>query len=606
MATSTHETKFVLSASDKTKAAIKSAEAGFKGLDGMVSKLAVGFAGLAGAGGIGILINSQVNAARQAQAYSAALGMNIADLTRWQAASETVGIGADKMADIFKDTAEKIGDAYRNGAGEAKEAVETLGLSLDSLANMSPDQQLLAIANAMQNVQTQGEKIQIMEALASDAALLLPLLDNNAEKLRELTQLADATGRTLTQVESDKLIKAGEAMNRLSMSAEGLGQTLAVHLAEPLAEIIDYLNVGIPSAINWASSQINSLQISNITNRIESAQEKINELTIRRNQLEQEHAEILASGVFKVAGLERVKQDLAEQTDLVNRLNIELEQLRSPADPLITVSGNSGGSANGAGSNDAEKLSQSAFSKMEQGLATSIMTRREMIMNSYLEEQEMIDQAETLKLETLMGYDELRMQSHYQMTEAMMKEDEKAAKARAQLEGVVQNKIASLKQMGMAQGVGILRMLAQEHEGFAYAAIAVEKALAIASINIEANKAHMAAYGLLQAGLLGPGLVSAMHTQIEASRSFATGMTVAAGLFEASQVGRGGGGGGGGAIPVTPVQSPTNLAPINSISAPEQGNQITIVIKGEGPFDDMVRNSVETLSNNDELVIVRG
>ena len=585
MARSTHETKFVLSASDKTKAAVKSAEAGFQGLNRMVSKLAVGFAGLAGAGGIGILINSQVNAARQARAYSAALGMNIEDLTRWQAASETVGIGADKMADIFKDTAEKIGDAYRNGAGEAKEAVDTLGLSLDDLAKMSPDQQLLAIANAMQNVQTQGEKIQIMEALASDAALLLPLLDNNAEKLRELTQLADTTGKTLTRFESDKLQAAGEAMGQLNMATEGFQQTLAVELAGPLADFITDMSTRLPFGINTAQTALKQFQIAALDMYADVA------------------------GYFASEENEIIKAVRGTITRLTQEvLDLEAKRRQITVTPPGGMDPDKyGGSGGGKDAPEDPMISQSALEKMQASLEAQMGTRRQIIMDSYMEELAFIDQAEAQGLETRVGYDEMRLMSYMKMNEAIIREDEKTARQREQIEANVQAKAASLRNMGLSIGIGMLRQLGQEHEGAAYAAIALEKAIALAQIETSTAAAIAGANTLYALGPAGPAAAETAKARILSDAAFARGMVIASGILEASQVGRGGGGaGGGGAVPVTPVQSPTNLAPISSTSAPEQGNQITIVIKGEGGFDDMVRNSVETLSNNDELVIIRG
>ena len=242
MVTTTHQTKFVLSASDKTKVAVKSATAGMQKLDGIVGKLGVGFAGLAGIGGIGLLISRQVEGAKQAQAYSEALGINIESLTAWQFAAESVGIQADKMADIMKDVTEKIGDAYRNKGGEAKEALDGLNLSIEDMAKLSPDQQLLNIAKALNQVQTQGEKVQIMEALANDATLLLPLLKDDSKELKRLMELADATGVTLTQLESDKLVELGEATKDLTAEFDGLRQSMAVELSGVLIDVIKLTN----------------------------------------------------------------------------------------------------------------------------------------------------------------------------------------------------------------------------------------------------------------------------------------------------------------------------------------------------------------------------
>lgn len=568
MATSKHETRFVLTAQDKTKVALKSAEDGIKGLDGVVSKLTAGFAGLAGLGGIGLLINKQVDAARQADAYSKALGVNVETLTAMQSAFQTVGIQSDKTADILKDVAEKIGDAFRNDAGEAKEALEGLGLSVAHIAQLSPDEQLLAIANALGQVGTQGEKVQIMEALANDASLLLPLLDNNAEKLRELTQAAKDSGAALTDIEVEKLQKVAEEMRKMDIATEALSQTLVVEFSSAVVLALQ----GINALTEGVSGYINT-----VTSGIGAGVAGIYELMFG------------TKGVQAGMPME-IRKKAFEYQQAWNEGRIEAMQ-----NSQITVEG-------GIGDKERENLEKEAEKMRE-----SLLSKEEILMEGHLRQLDLIDQFEANKIETQMSYDEMRMQSALDLETKLTAITEQENRKREQMEAKVQGHIANLKQRGLSIAVGLLRQLGQEHDGAAYAAIALEKTLAIAQINIEANKAHMAAYGLLQLGVAGPAAVAAMHTQIETSRAFATGMTLASGLADAYSVGRGGGGGSfGGATPVSPVENP--ITPLSNPveTAPIQGNQITIRIVGDGDFKDLVVKSIEQAEENDEIRIING
>ena len=563
MATSRHETRFELTATDKTKVAIKSAEAGFKNLDGIVGKLTAGFAGLAGGAGIGMLIQRQTEGARQAVAYADALQIPIDKLTAMQAAGEVVGINADKMADILKDTSEKIADAYRNNGGEAVEVLNGLGLSIEHINSLSPDQQLIAIANALGQVGTQGEKIQIMEALASDAALLLPLLDDNAARLKELMQVADDTGKTLTQIEADALIEVDEAMRLMSASTDALAQSLTVKLAPAITFVIGRIN----DLTNAGTSYIDQ-----VTTGIGAGVAGFYELIFGQRALLADDQEARARArAYMDAWNSEIAAIRANENDS-GPMTITVE-----GDPRI------------------EKLRQ------------QLLTEEEAINESHVRRQKMINEFDTMGLQSAMSYNEMRARAFEDYEAQMTQIAEREGKKREQIEAQVQSKIAGLKGTGLNIAVGMLRQLGQEHDGAAYAAIALEKAIALAQIETSTAAALAAANTLYSLGPAGPAAVAAARADILSSAAFSRGMVIASGILEASQVGRGGGGGaGGGAIPVTPVQSPTNLAPISGTAAPEQGNQITIVIKGEGAFDDMVRNSVETLSNNDELVIIRG
>ena len=64
---------------------------------------------------------------------------------------------------------------------EAAEALENINLTAAELVNLAPDQQLLAIAGGLDAVGSNAAKIQVLESLASDASLLIPLLENDAE-----------------------------------------------------------------------------------------------------------------------------------------------------------------------------------------------------------------------------------------------------------------------------------------------------------------------------------------------------------------------------------------------------------------------------------------
>ena len=609
MATSRHETRFELTASDKTKAAIKSAQDGFSSLDGMVGKLTAGFGLLAGAGGIGALINRQVDGARQAVAYADALQVPIDKLTAMQSAGEVVGIGSDKLADILKDTAEKIADAYRNGGGEAVEVLQGLGLSIQHINSLSPDQQLFAIAEALGQVGTQGEKIQILEALASDASLLLPLLDNNAEKFKTLMNQADETGKTLTRIEADTLLEAGEGMRELDQALDALAQTLAVTLAPYLTNLIEFATEiagkfkTAETAVEGFFDQLFGAKNDEAFTSLSEAQNRLDSLVSRYDALQGRIENAGNAGTFmanrRLVDLEKEIILQRERVALAEGRQQIMEDYRADRGMAITVTP------------DANRLSDGDQANMEKAaekMRASFLGERELLMENHLAQLEMIDQFELNKIETEMGYDDLRLAAAQDLNNKMAALDEKDGQRRMQLESKVQGTINSLKMQGVNIAVGLLRQLGQEHDGAAYAAIALEKAMAVASINIEASKAHMAAYGLLQMGALGPMAVSAMHMQIESSRAFALGMTAASGLVDAYAVGNSSSGISPttAATPVSPIDNGLQSFPGSTEAGATQGNQLTIRIVGDGKFTELVRDSIEVLSDNDELMIING
>lgn len=199
--------------------------------------------------------SSQSELAKQTLASARAFDIGAEALQEWQYASEEVGISGEKTADIMKDVAEKIGDAFLTGGGEAAEVIEELNLDIEKLIRLKPDEQILAVAEQLNGLPKPAQ-IQILESLASDASLLLPLLDNNAAKLRELAEEAQNRGAIFSEDELEKLAEVDSAFRRIVTTVKGFGNELVVKLApafKDLAEKIDTALTNKPELVEKIS-----------------------------------------------------------------------------------------------------------------------------------------------------------------------------------------------------------------------------------------------------------------------------------------------------------------------------------------------------------------
>ncbi|WP_444891784.1 hypothetical protein ACJJIE_00025 (plasmid) [Microbulbifer sp. TRSA001] len=229
--------KFVIEGNDKTRAMFKSIKANLGSLRGEINSTGVKLVGLAGAGGLGALVAGSVLAQREVDNLSKALNLNSQTLSEWQYAGQTVNIEADKMADIMKDVSDKIGDLAETKGGGAVDMFENLNLNIADFIDLAPDQQLLKIGEALEGVDSRSREIFFMEALAGDATLLLPLLEDNAAALHEARQEARDFGVALDAVDSAKLKAAGDAMFRVQQMGKGASNQLSIHLAPIIEEV---------------------------------------------------------------------------------------------------------------------------------------------------------------------------------------------------------------------------------------------------------------------------------------------------------------------------------------------------------------------------------
>ncbi|HCD1254064.1 TPA: phage tail tape measure protein [Citrobacter freundii] len=164
--------------------------------------------------------------------WAKSLKMSTQNLLAWQFAAEKAGVSGDQMADIFKDIGDKIGDAVLNKSGEAVDALNALGLSAEKLSKATPDQQLLAIGDALGKIGTNAEKTTILESLGNDLSKLLPLFDNNNEKLQQFITLAKDYGVAPDPKSIDDLVKVNSLFEDMEAQAKGLKMEIASGLAK--------------------------------------------------------------------------------------------------------------------------------------------------------------------------------------------------------------------------------------------------------------------------------------------------------------------------------------------------------------------------------------
>ncbi|EPL7609487.1 TPA: phage tail tape measure protein [Klebsiella pneumoniae] len=211
------------------------------------SIVAIGAAAATAAVGIGAaglaVVKNTAQQVTEADRWAKSLKMSTQDLLAWQYAAEQAGLTGDNIADIFKDINDKVGDAVLNKSGEAAQALDTLGLSADKLSQQSPDKQLLAISSALQKIPSQAGKTNILESLGNDLSKMLPLFDNNNEKLKQFIQLSKDFGIAPPQEDIDNLVKVNQFFQDIETSARGLKMEIASGLAKvdlsPLQDGLD-------------------------------------------------------------------------------------------------------------------------------------------------------------------------------------------------------------------------------------------------------------------------------------------------------------------------------------------------------------------------------
>lgn len=211
----------------------KSADAAGKAIAGI---------GIAAAAGLTAIT---VNAAETADEISRMATVANAGTTEFQkfaAGAEAVGISQEKLSDILKDVNDRVGDFLTTGGGPMKDFFEQIapkvGVTAEQFKNLSGPQALGLYVDSLEKAGVnQQEMTFFMEAMASDATSLIPLLRDNGKAMKDYGDQAEKLGLIL----SEDTIKAGKAFKKeldlLGRVASGVGQQVAAELLPDLAEL---------------------------------------------------------------------------------------------------------------------------------------------------------------------------------------------------------------------------------------------------------------------------------------------------------------------------------------------------------------------------------
>lgn len=187
-----------------------------------------------------------VKSARELENLSRVANENLESFQNLAYAAKPFGIEQEKLSDILKDVNDKVGDFLVTGQGPLADFFENIaprvGLTADAFRDLSGSEALgLYISSLEKAGVSQSEMTFFMEAIASDATLLLPLFRDNSKELNRLTAEAKSFGIALTEIEIGQLKEADEAFRQLSAQGKALSQDIAMAALPAITELAEKL-----------------------------------------------------------------------------------------------------------------------------------------------------------------------------------------------------------------------------------------------------------------------------------------------------------------------------------------------------------------------------
>ena len=213
------------------------------------ARIALGAAAAGVTTALAAMTRTTIAVANQTQQFAQVANTAPEAFQRWAGASRTVGIEQEKLADILKDVNDRVGDFLSTGGGPMADFFERVaprvGVTADQFARLSGPEALQLYVDTLQRAGlSQQEMTFYLEAMASDATRLLPLLRNGGAEMARLGAQADNLGAVLDA-------SAIQALQRTQIALVGVGQVFE--------GIRNRIGVALAPSVEWLANAFVSL-----------------------------------------------------------------------------------------------------------------------------------------------------------------------------------------------------------------------------------------------------------------------------------------------------------------------------------------------------------
>jgi hypothetical protein len=142
-----------------------------------------------------------------------------------------------------------------NGSGESRAALLALGVNFDELKSKTPEQKLGVLADALNNVTDEGQKMMLGTKMFGGAfQAVMPVLEEGSAGFNSAADAAARAGRVFDEEGAKKAGKLHEAFLKIGGAAEAVQNALASAFAQTLTDSLNRLTELINGAREWIAT----------------------------------------------------------------------------------------------------------------------------------------------------------------------------------------------------------------------------------------------------------------------------------------------------------------------------------------------------------------
>ena len=232
---------------DKLRTTLDSAAARVKGFGLSIAAIGAKLGGLGVALATPLGIATKMFAGSELNDMSARTGMSVERLSELGHAAQQTGTDLGTVEGAVRKM-QKALSAAANGNTQATVAFESLGLSVERLSRLSPDQQFEAVARAISAVPNPTAKAAAaMTLLGKSGTALLPMIGD----LDALTREARDLGLVMSTEDARAADALGDAMDSMVAVAKRTALTIGAALAPALTDLAGWLTRVVIDVNGW-------------------------------------------------------------------------------------------------------------------------------------------------------------------------------------------------------------------------------------------------------------------------------------------------------------------------------------------------------------------
>lgn len=186
------------------------------------------------------LVNSAAQSIDATAKMAEQIGVSTEALTGMRYAAQQFANVSNQTFDMaMRRMTRRIGDAAQ-GTGAASSAIKELGIDAKNLAQMSPDQQFRAIADAMSQITDRSRQLSITMAIFDTQGMpLVNALAQGSKSIDEMVLKAEQLGFTLSKADADMIVNFNTARDNLTRAIDSIMEKAVVGLAPALTEMAE-------------------------------------------------------------------------------------------------------------------------------------------------------------------------------------------------------------------------------------------------------------------------------------------------------------------------------------------------------------------------------